>query len=144
MKMFLMNGGGLRPNQAQRIRTYTKVQKRGSVGRSIDVTRYSGYEELRNDLARKFGIEGHLEDPQPSDWKLEYTDHENDILLGVCELRAKYKDTIISRSPANDKLAAKQTAVMLGKYTTNTLPLRLHSTDVEVKNTLFTLSRVYI
>ncbi|KAF3495406.1 hypothetical protein DY000_02057386 [Brassica cretica] len=40
-----------------------------------------GYEELRNDLARMFGIEGHLEDPQPSDWKLEYTDHENDILL---------------------------------------------------------------
>ncbi|KAF2591361.1 hypothetical protein F2Q70_00040223 [Brassica cretica] len=76
-----MNGGGLWPNQAQRMRTYTKVQKRGSVGRSIDVTRYSGYEELRNDLARMFGIEGQLEDPRPSDWKLVYTDHENDILL---------------------------------------------------------------
>ncbi|KAF3573323.1 hypothetical protein F2Q69_00061063, partial [Brassica cretica] len=77
----IMNGGGLWPNQAQRMRTYTKVQKRGSVGRSIDVTRYSGYEELRNDLARMFGIEGQLEDPRPSDWKLVYTDHENDILL---------------------------------------------------------------
>ena len=51
------------------------------MGRSIDVTRYSGYEELRNDLARMFGIEGQLEDPQISDWKLVYTDHENDILL---------------------------------------------------------------
>ncbi|CDY21677.1 BnaA09g44280D [Brassica napus] len=71
-----MNGGGLWPNQAQRVRTYTKVQKRGSVGRSIDVTRYSGYEELRNDLAIMFGTEGHLEDPQPSDWKLVHTDHE--------------------------------------------------------------------
>ncbi|KAJ4879505.1 Auxin response factor 19 [Raphanus sativus] len=77
----IMNGGGLWPNQAQRVRTYTKVQKRGSVGRSIDVTRYSGYEELRNDLARMFGIQGQLEDPRPSDWKLVYTDHENDILL---------------------------------------------------------------
>ncbi|KAH0912982.1 hypothetical protein HID58_036303 [Brassica napus] len=120
-----MNGGGLWPNQAQRVRTYTKVQKRGSVGRSIDVTRYSGYEELRNDLAIMFGTEGHLEDPQPSDWKLVHTDHEK----GVCELSAKYKDTIISRSPANDKLAAKQTVIMLGKYTTKTLPLQLHSTD---------------
>lgn len=58
-----------------------KVQKRGSVGRSIDVTRYSGYDELRHDLARMFGIEGQLEDPLTSDWKLVYTDHENDILL---------------------------------------------------------------
>ncbi|CAH8357307.1 unnamed protein product [Eruca vesicaria subsp. sativa] len=72
----IMNGGGLWPNQAQRMRTYTKVQKRGSVGRSIDVTRYSGYDELRSDLARMFGIERQLED-----WKLVYTDHENDILL---------------------------------------------------------------
>uniref|UniRef100_A0A1J3I2N6 Auxin response factor n=1 Tax=Noccaea caerulescens TaxID=107243 RepID=A0A1J3I2N6_NOCCA len=77
----IMNGGGLWPNQAQRMRTYTKVQKRGSVGRSIDVTRYSGYDELRHDLARMFGMEGQLEDPQTSDWKLVYTDHENDILL---------------------------------------------------------------
>ncbi|XP_076924566.1 auxin response factor 19-like [Bidens hawaiensis] len=64
--------------QQQRVRTYTKVQKRGSVGRTIDVTRYKGYEELRHDLARMFGIEGELEDAQ---WKLVYVDHENDILL---------------------------------------------------------------
>ncbi|KAJ0031453.1 hypothetical protein Pint_13551 [Pistacia integerrima] len=52
--------GGLWANQTQRMRTYTKVQKRGSVGRSIDVTRYKGYDELRHDLARMFGIEGQL------------------------------------------------------------------------------------
>ena len=28
-----------------------------------------------------FGIEGQLEDPQRTDWKLVYVDHENDILL---------------------------------------------------------------
>ncbi|KAL3532730.1 hypothetical protein ACH5RR_006251 [Cinchona calisaya] len=73
--------GSLWPNQTQRMRTYTKVQKRGSVGRTIDVTRYRGYDELRHDLARMFGIEGPLEDPQRTDWKLVYVDHENDILL---------------------------------------------------------------
>lgn len=74
-------GGGMWPSQPQRMRTYTKVQKRGSVGRSIDVTRYKGYDELRRDLARMFGIEGQLEDPQRTEWKLVYVDHENDILL---------------------------------------------------------------
>ncbi|KAH9616755.1 hypothetical protein KSS87_012671 [Heliosperma pusillum] len=74
-------GGGIWPSQTQRMRTYTKVQKRGSVGRSIDVTRYKGYDELRRDLARMFGIEQMLEDPQRIDWKLVYVDHENDILL---------------------------------------------------------------
>ena len=44
-----------------------KVQKRGSGGRSIDVSRYEGYDELRHDLTRMFGIEGNLEDPQGSD-----------------------------------------------------------------------------
>ncbi|KAF8389875.1 hypothetical protein HHK36_024393 [Tetracentron sinense] len=40
-----------------------KVQKHGSMGRSIDVTRYKGYDELRYDLARIFGVEGQLDDP---------------------------------------------------------------------------------
>lgn len=74
-------GGGVWPTQTPRIRTYTKVQKRGSVGRCIDVTRYKGYDELRQDLARMFGIEGQLEDPQRTEWKLVYVDHESDILL---------------------------------------------------------------
>lgn len=60
---------------------FSKVQKRGSVGRSIDVTRYRGYEDLRRDLARMFGIEGQLEDTQRTEWKLVYMDHENDMLL---------------------------------------------------------------
>ncbi|CAA0818702.1 Auxin response factor 19 [Striga hermonthica] len=77
----VLNGGGMWPSQTQRMRTFTKVQKRGSVGRTIDVTRYKGYDELRHDLARMFGIEGLLEDPQRTEWKLVYVDHENDILL---------------------------------------------------------------
>ncbi|KAI7726476.1 hypothetical protein M8C21_014054, partial [Ambrosia artemisiifolia] len=69
------------PQQLQRKRTYTKVYKRGAVGRSIDISAYSGYEELKQDLARRFGIEGQLEDRQRAVWKLVYVDHENDVLL---------------------------------------------------------------
>ncbi|WOL12159.1 auxin response factor 16 isoform X2 [Canna indica] len=72
---------GVWSNQPLRMRTYTKVQKRGSVGRCIDVTRYKGYNELRHDLARMFGIEGQLEDSHGTEWKLVYVDHEKDILL---------------------------------------------------------------
>ncbi|WCJ34678.1 Auxin response factor 19 [Euphorbia peplus] len=79
---FLNRGswGGSQP-QFQRMRTYTKVYKRGAVGRSIDITRYMGYDELKQDLARRFGIEGQLEDRQRVGWKLVYVDHENDVLL---------------------------------------------------------------
>ncbi|XP_040998359.1 auxin response factor 19-like isoform X3 [Juglans microcarpa x Juglans regia] len=69
------------PPQFQRMRTYTKVYKRGAVGRSIDITSYSGYGELKQGLARMFGIEGQLEDRQRIGWKFVYVDHENDVLL---------------------------------------------------------------
>lgn len=58
-----------------------QVYKRGAVGRSIDVTRYSGYDDLKYDLAHMFSIEGQLEDRQRIGWKLVYVDHENDVLL---------------------------------------------------------------
>ncbi|XP_019059644.1 PREDICTED: auxin response factor 19-like isoform X2 [Tarenaya hassleriana] len=67
--------------QFQRKRTYTKVYKRGAVGRSIDITSYSGYDELKQDLGRRFGIEGQLENRGGIGWKLVYVDHENDALL---------------------------------------------------------------
>ncbi|KAL2250952.1 auxin response factor 19 [Sesamum indicum] len=76
-----MNRGAWAPPQMPRMRTYTKVYKRGAVGRSIDIARYSGYDELKQDLARRFGIEGQLEDRQRIGWKLVYVDHENDVLL---------------------------------------------------------------
>lgn len=58
-----------------------QVYKRGAVGRSIDIARYSGYDELKHDLARMFSIEGQLEDRQRIGWKLVYVDHESDVLL---------------------------------------------------------------
>ncbi|KAL8222937.1 hypothetical protein R6Q57_020336 [Mikania cordata] len=68
-------------HQLQKKRSYTKVYKRGAVGRSIDISAYSGYVELKQDLARRFGIEGQLEDKHLVVWKLVYVDHENDVLL---------------------------------------------------------------
>lgn len=63
------------------VRTYTKVQKAGSVGRSIDVTSYTNYEELCCAIECMFGLEGLLNDPRGSGWKLVYVDYENDVLL---------------------------------------------------------------
>lgn len=77
----LLSRGQWAPPQFHRMRTFTKVYKRGAVGRSIDVAAYSGYNELKQDLARRFGIEGQLEDQHRIGWKLVFVDHENDILL---------------------------------------------------------------
>ncbi|XP_026444573.1 auxin response factor 5-like [Papaver somniferum] len=63
------------------LRTYTKVQKVGSVGRSIDVTRFKNYDDLRYAIACMFGLDGMLDDPRGSSWKLVYVDYENDVLL---------------------------------------------------------------
>ncbi|KAG8389895.1 hypothetical protein BUALT_Bualt01G0026500 [Buddleja alternifolia] len=65
---------------APRFRTYTKIQKAGSVGRSIDVSSFKNYDELRFEIERMFGLEGLLND-SGSGWKLVYVDFENDVLL---------------------------------------------------------------
>nr|QGJ03863.1 ARF6.2 [Eucommia ulmoides] len=62
-------------------RIFVKVHKLGSLGRSLDISEFSSYDELRSELARMFGLEGQLEDPQRSGWQLVFVDRENDILL---------------------------------------------------------------
>ncbi|KAJ0017493.1 hypothetical protein Pint_10970 [Pistacia integerrima] len=62
-------------------RTFVKVYKSGSFGRSLDITKFSSYHELRSELARMFGLEGQLEDPLRSGWQLVFVDRENDVLL---------------------------------------------------------------
>ncbi|KAL1347900.1 auxin response factor 6 [Arachis hypogaea] len=61
--------------------TFVKVHKSRSLGRSLDISKFSSYDELRSELARLFGLEGQLEDPQRSGWQLVFVDRENDILL---------------------------------------------------------------
>ncbi|OVA07881.1 AUX/IAA protein [Macleaya cordata] len=63
-------------------RTFVKVYKSGStVGRSLDIARFSSYHELREELGQMFGIEGQLEDPLRSGWQLVFVDRESDVLL---------------------------------------------------------------
>ncbi|CAA0841189.1 Auxin response factor 5 [Striga hermonthica] len=64
----------------RRLRTYTKIQKAGSVGRSIDVSSFGNYDDLCSEIERMFGLEGLLNDLS-SGWKLVYVDFENDVLL---------------------------------------------------------------
>ncbi|MCD7457966.1 ADP-ribosylation factor, Arf Arf6 [Datura stramonium] len=61
--------------------TFVKVHKSGSFGRSLDISKFSSYNELRSELARMFGLEGLLEDPERSGWQLVFVDRENDVLL---------------------------------------------------------------
>ncbi|KAI7999513.1 Auxin response factor 6 [Camellia lanceoleosa] len=65
----------------QPTRTFVKVHKLGSFGRSLDISKFSSYRELRSELARMFGLEGQLEDPLRSGWQLVFVDRENDVLL---------------------------------------------------------------
>ncbi|XP_074561297.1 auxin response factor 12-like [Curcuma longa] len=73
----LQNSGEIGP-QSQ---TFVKVCKSGSVGRSLDISRFSNYDELRMELGHMFGIEGLFEDPHRSGWQLVFVDRENDVLL---------------------------------------------------------------
>jgi len=69
---------GVNPSQGG---TFVKVYKSGSLGRSLDITRFGSYYELRVELERLFGLEGQLEDPARSGWQLVFVDRENDVLL---------------------------------------------------------------
>ncbi|KAI7999464.1 Auxin response factor 6 [Camellia lanceoleosa] len=62
-------------------RAFVKVYKLGSFGRSLDISKFSSYNELRSELAGMFGLEGQLEDPVRSGWQLVFVDRENDVLL---------------------------------------------------------------
>ncbi|CAL0307678.1 unnamed protein product [Lupinus luteus] len=75
----LQSSGQVDPqNQTQK---FVKVYKSGSVGRSLDISRFSSYHELREELSQMFAVEGKLEDPLRSGWQLIFVDRENDVLL---------------------------------------------------------------
>ncbi|XP_042393955.1 auxin response factor 17-like isoform X1 [Zingiber officinale] len=71
------NVGSVNPQNG----TFVKVYKSGSFGRSLDITKFNSYLELRMELGRLFGLEGLLEDPLRSGWQLVFVDRENDVLL---------------------------------------------------------------
>ncbi|RRT68100.1 hypothetical protein B296_00038626, partial [Ensete ventricosum] len=77
---------GLQPDMYQAmasaaLQEMRAVYKSGSFGRSLDITKFNSYPELRCELGRLFGLEGLLEDPLRSGWQLVFVDRENDVLL---------------------------------------------------------------
>eukprot|EP00262_Sarcandra_glabra_P022206 TRINITY_DN975_c0_g2_i1.p2 TRINITY_DN975_c0_g2~~TRINITY_DN975_c0_g2_i1.p2 ORF type:complete len:114 (+),score=27.89 TRINITY_DN975_c0_g2_i1:660-1001(+) len=58
-----------------------QVHKQGSVvGRSIDLSKLEGYDDLICELERVFNMEGLLNDPEKG-WQVVYTDDEDDMML---------------------------------------------------------------
>ncbi|KAK7399279.1 hypothetical protein VNO78_10459 [Psophocarpus tetragonolobus] len=62
-------------------RSCTKVHKKGiALGRSVDLTKFSRYDELIVELDQLFEFGGELTSPQ-KDWLIVYTDNEGDMML---------------------------------------------------------------
>ncbi|KAJ8475978.1 hypothetical protein OPV22_019705 [Ensete ventricosum] len=62
-------------------RSCTKVHKQGiALGRSVDLTKFNGYEELVAELDHMFEFEGALIAPNKN-WLVVYTDNEGDMML---------------------------------------------------------------
>jgi hypothetical protein len=79
--LFQRNTGWPAIPTATPLRTFTKVHKLGSVGRSFDVRKFSNYTELRKELAQMFIMDDLMEDPPTSGWQIVFVDNENDTLL---------------------------------------------------------------
>ncbi|CAN6485579.1 unnamed protein product [Victoria cruziana] len=62
-------------------RSCTKVHKQGTaLGRSVDLAKFSGYEELIRELDQMFEFQGDLVNPSKG-WLVVYTDNEGDMML---------------------------------------------------------------
>ncbi|KAG5031873.1 hypothetical protein JHK85_015855 [Glycine max] len=91
-------------------RSCTKVHKKGiALGRSVDLTKYSGYDELVAELDQLFEFGGELLSTK-KDWLIVYTDNEGDMMLVgddpwqefcamVCKIYIYPKEEIQKMSP---------------------------------------------
>lgn len=67
--------------QSGSARSCTKVHKKGiALGRSVDLTKFSDYDELTAELDQLFEFGGELISPQ-KDWLVVFTDNEGDMML---------------------------------------------------------------
>ncbi|CAD6270111.1 unnamed protein product [Miscanthus lutarioriparius] len=67
--------------QSSSTRSCKKVHKQGSaLGRSIDLTKFTCYDELIAELDQMFDFDGELKSPCKN-WLVVYTDNEGDIML---------------------------------------------------------------
>jgi hypothetical protein len=68
-------------SQTVSARSCTKVHKKGiALGRSVDLTKFSDYDELTAELDQLFEFGGELISPQ-KDWLVVFTDNEGDMML---------------------------------------------------------------
>ncbi|KAJ6809966.1 auxin response factor 2-like [Iris pallida] len=68
-------------HQSGSTRSCTKVHKQGiALGRSVDLSKFTGYDELIAELDQMFEFEGELMVPN-KDWLVVYTDNEGDMML---------------------------------------------------------------
>ncbi|KAM7478705.1 hypothetical protein LguiA_026918 [Lonicera macranthoides] len=68
-------------SQSRQIRSCTKVHMQGiAVGRAVDLTRFSGYEDLLRKFEEMFEIEGEL-CGSTKKWQVVYTDDEDDMMM---------------------------------------------------------------
>jgi len=59
---------------------FEKVQMEGvAVGRALDLTMLSGYDELIDEVEKLFDIKGELR--SQNKWRVTFTDNENDMML---------------------------------------------------------------
>ncbi|KAG6536238.1 hypothetical protein ZIOFF_001289 [Zingiber officinale] len=96
--------------------TFVKICKSGSYGRSLDITRFSSYHELRRELECLFGLEGQLEDPLRSGWQLVFVDREDDILLVGDDPWHEFMSNV-----SCIQILSPQEVQQMGKQTTNFL-----------------------
>ncbi|XP_073013318.1 auxin response factor 23-like isoform X1 [Typha latifolia] len=67
--------------QSVSMRSCTKVHKQGiALGRSVDLTKFNGYDKLIAELDRMFEFEGELMSPAKN-WLVVFTDNEGDMML---------------------------------------------------------------
>ncbi|KAE9601359.1 putative transcription factor ARF family [Lupinus albus] len=91
-------------------RSCTKVHKKGiALGRSVDLTKFSGYDELIAELDQVFEFGGELTSPK-KEWLIVYTDNEGDMMLAgddpwpefcamVCKMYIYPKEEIQKMNP---------------------------------------------
>ncbi|XP_078160215.1 auxin response factor 23-like [Carex rostrata] len=68
--------------QGSSTRSCTKVHKQGiALGRSVDLTKFTNYEELFRELDHMFEFRGELMGTPSRTWLVVYTDNEGDMML---------------------------------------------------------------
>ncbi|WJX92481.1 Arf11p [Trifolium repens] len=108
------------------MRTRTKVKMQGvAVGRAIDLTMLSGYDELIDEIEKLFDIKGELR--SQNKWRVTFTDNENDMML-------------VGDDPWPEFCSIVKKIFICSKEDLKTMKCKLPNTSsLEIEQTLFSL-----